>query len=169
MYNIIMTNLGPYMIIRQHITPINVNEHYHHILCFVIFVCLYHSGQFCVIWLSYIMISPEPVLSLARSKLRLYSANHRPGFWGNLPCDWPSTTWAYSKHATGHGPWCFFVLFPDVLATPGVSRFSYPAAFFDELFPYLLALHKYHAWCCVIILTGGILAPKALSSYSYLT
>ena len=33
-------------------------------------------------------------LSLARSKLRLYSANHRPGYWSNLPCDWPSTAWA---------------------------------------------------------------------------
>ena len=29
-------------------------------------------------------------LSLARSKLRLCSANHRPGYWSNLPCDWPS-------------------------------------------------------------------------------
>ena len=30
-------------------------------------------------------------LSLARSNLRLCSANHRPGYWSNLPCDWPST------------------------------------------------------------------------------
>ena len=29
-------------------------------------------------------------LSLAWSKLRLCSANHRPGYWSNLPCDWPS-------------------------------------------------------------------------------
>ena len=36
-------------------------------------------------------------LSLAQSKLRLYSANHRPGYWSNLPCDWPSTAWAYSE------------------------------------------------------------------------
>ena len=36
-------------------------------------------------------------LSLARSKLRLWSANHRPGYWSNLPCDWPSTAWAYSE------------------------------------------------------------------------
>ena len=35
-------------------------------------------------------------LSLAQSKLRLCSANHRPGYWSNLPCDWPSTAWAYS-------------------------------------------------------------------------
>ena len=30
-------------------------------------------------------------LSLAQSKLRLCSANHRPGYWSNLPCDWLST------------------------------------------------------------------------------
>ena len=33
-------------------------------------------------------------LSLARSKLRLCLANHRPGYWSNLPCDWPNTAWA---------------------------------------------------------------------------
>ena len=27
-------------------------------------------------------------LSLAQSKLRLCLANHRPGYWSNLPCDW---------------------------------------------------------------------------------
>ena len=40
-------------------------------------------------------------LSLAQSKLRLCSANHRPGYWSNLPCDWPSTAWAYSEQETG--------------------------------------------------------------------
>ena len=35
-------------------------------------------------------------LFLARSKLRLCSANHRPGYCSNLPCDWPSTARAYS-------------------------------------------------------------------------
>ena len=44
-------------------------------------------------------------LSLARSKLRLCSANHRPGYWSNLPCDWPSTVWAYSEQGTENGPW----------------------------------------------------------------
>ena len=44
-------------------------------------------------------------LSLARSKLRLCSANHRPGYWSNLPCDWPSTAWAYSEQETENGPW----------------------------------------------------------------
>ena len=45
-------------------------------------------------------------LSLARSKLRLCSANHRPGYWSNLPCDWPSTAWAYSEQETENGPRC---------------------------------------------------------------
>ena len=43
-------------------------------------------------------------LSLARSKLRLCSANHRPGYWSNLPCDWPSTAWAHSEQETENGP-----------------------------------------------------------------
>ena len=47
-------------------------------------------------------------LSLAQSKLRLCSANNtnRPGYWSNLPCDWPSTAWAYSEQETENGPWC---------------------------------------------------------------
>ena len=44
-------------------------------------------------------------LSLAQSKLRLCSANHRPGYWSNLPCDWLSTAWAYSEQETENGPW----------------------------------------------------------------
>ena len=40
--------------------------------------------------------------SLAESKLRLCSANHKPGYWSNLPCDWLSTAWTYSeKQKTG--------------------------------------------------------------------
>ena len=54
-------------------------------------------------------------LSLARSNLRLRSANHRPGCWGNLPCDLPSTVWAYSEQETENGPgratpWCLIKL-----------------------------------------------------------
>ena len=33
-------------------------------------------------------------LSLAWSRLRLCSANHTPGYWSNLTCDWRSTAWA---------------------------------------------------------------------------
>ena len=43
-------------------------------------------------------------LSHARSKLRLCSANHRPGYLSNLPCDWPSTAWAYSEQETENRP-----------------------------------------------------------------
>ena len=43
-------------------------------------------------------------LSLPRSKLRLCSANHRPGYWSNLPCDWPSTAWAYSEQEPENRP-----------------------------------------------------------------
>ena len=43
-------------------------------------------------------------LSPAQSKLRLCSANHRPGYWSNLPCDWPSTAWAYSEQETENTP-----------------------------------------------------------------
>ena len=43
-------------------------------------------------------------LSLARSKLRLCSANYRPGYWSNLPCDWQSTAWAYFEQETENGP-----------------------------------------------------------------
>ena len=44
-------------------------------------------------------------LSLAQSKLRLCSANHKPGYWSNLPCDWPSTAWAYSEQETENMSW----------------------------------------------------------------
>ena len=61
-------------------------------------------------------------LSLARSKLRLCSASHRPGYWSNPPCDWPSTAWAYSESrdrkraqvsiGTADVPACIFVRKP---------------------------------------------------------
>ena len=44
-------------------------------------------------------------LSLAWSKLRLCSANHRAGYFSNLACDWLSIVWAYSKQETENGPW----------------------------------------------------------------
>ena len=54
-------------------------------------------------------------LSLARSELRLCSANHRPGYWSNLPCGWPSTAWAYSEQETENQPWSLHHLTPPVL------------------------------------------------------
>ena len=44
-------------------------------------------------------------LPLAQIKLRLCSANHRPGYWSNLPCDWPSTAWVYSWQETENESW----------------------------------------------------------------
>ena len=44
-------------------------------------------------------------LSIAWSKLRLCSANHRAGYFSNLACDWLSTVWAYSEQETENGPW----------------------------------------------------------------
>ena len=43
-------------------------------------------------------------LSLARSKLRLCSANHRAGYFSNLACDRLSIVWAYSKQETENWP-----------------------------------------------------------------
>ena len=43
-------------------------------------------------------------LSLAQSKLRLWSANHRAGYFSNLACDWLSIVWAYSELETENGP-----------------------------------------------------------------
>ena len=51
---------------------------------------------------------PGPVLclllSLAWSKLRLCSANHRAGYFSNLACDWLSIVWAYYKQETENEP-----------------------------------------------------------------
>ena len=75
-------------------------------------------------------------LSPARSKHRLCSANHRSGYWSNLPCDWPSTAWAYSGQETESGPrssisWHSYIVvryinphlfrFSDVMLWAGVS------------------------------------------------
>ena len=35
---------------------------------------------------------------------RRCSANHKAGYWSNLPCDWPSIVWAYSGQETEYGP-----------------------------------------------------------------
>ena len=44
-------------------------------------------------------------LSLARSKLRLCSANNRAGYLSNLACDWLSIVWAYRLQARDRKPW----------------------------------------------------------------
>ena len=50
------------------------------------------------------IITTACFLSLARSKLRLCSANHRAGYFSNLACDWLSIVWAYSELETENGP-----------------------------------------------------------------
>ena len=50
------------------------------------------------------------------SSLRLCSANHRPGYWGNLPCDWPSTVRSYSEQETENGPgWSMWGIFTKMI------------------------------------------------------
>ena len=46
-------------------------------------------------------------LSLARSKVSLCSANHRPGYWSNPPGYWLSTAWAYFKQERENRPRMF--------------------------------------------------------------
>ena len=43
-------------------------------------------------------------VDIKQKKKTLFSANHRPGYWSNLPCDWSSTAWAYSEPETENGP-----------------------------------------------------------------
>ena len=75
---------------------------------------IWHSWHTRVTWKYLGIMGPEWLdkcnktrvrfLSLARSKLRLCLANHRPDYWSNLSCDWPSIAWAYSKQETENGP-----------------------------------------------------------------
>ena len=83
-------------------------------------------------------------LSLARSKFRLCSANHRPGYWSNLPCDWLSIAWAYPEQQTENRPWacyfpyrCYQLTFPRVTSSyvhPNTAiRSSCPSRALDEI------------------------------------
>ena len=56
----------------------------------------------------------------AWSKLRLCSANHRPGYWSNLPCDCPSIACAYSEQETENGPWYMMSSSSDLGWSPGM-------------------------------------------------
>ena len=73
-------------------------------------------------WRVGIWVTWAHFLSLARSKLRPCSANHRPGYWCNLPCDWPSTAWAYSEQETENGPWVWILASPEEDNSPFESR-----------------------------------------------
>ena len=50
-----------------------------------------------------IHMSRARFLSLARRKLRLYSDNHRAGYFGSLAFNWLSIVWAYSEQETENG------------------------------------------------------------------
>ena len=47
-------------------------------------------------------------LSLARSKPRLCSANHKAGYFSNMPSNWLSIDWDYSEQETENGPFPLF-------------------------------------------------------------
>ena len=69
--------------------------------------CSNLASQVCSHWtLDWLHMIWVRFLSLARSKLRLCSANHRAGYFSNLACDWLSIVWAYSEQETENGPWC---------------------------------------------------------------
>ena len=82
---------------------------------------VYHLNllQGCEIWARF--------LSLAQSRLTLYSVNHRPGYWSNLPCDWPSTAWAYSEQETENGPW--YRLYQNGGSSSGSTKISFTVQF----------------------------------------
>ena len=84
-------------------------------------------------------------LSLARSKLRLCSANHRTGYFSNLACDWLSIVWAYSQQETEIGPWsdislCLSINFMECLIAVQIMNFSSS-----------IRLCIYNWWCIKIL------------------
>ena len=81
-----------------------------------------------------VQVSWACFLSLVWSKLRLCSANHRPGYFSNLACDWLSIVWAYSELETENGPRS---LSPDV-QDPGGCFIKVP-----RVFQYILSKFVY--------------------------
>ena len=47
----------------------------------------------------------------------IYSANHRPGYWSNLPGDWLRTAWAYSEQETENRSWLCYTISRHKLTT----------------------------------------------------
>ena len=78
-------------------------------------------------------------LSLARSKLRLCSANHRAGYFSNLACDWMSIGWAYSEHETENFRSYFWqhiiVIYHDILPTVNNPADLFATRFEASLLP----------------------------------
>ena len=50
----------------------------------------------------------QPELIMTKITKQIWSAYQRSDYWSSLPCDWPSTAWAYSEQETetglGHDP-----------------------------------------------------------------
>ena len=82
---------------------------------------------------SRVNISWACFLSLAWSKLRICSANHRPGYWSNLPCDWLSTAWAYSEQDTiqAHAWWCTWNICSTIINMLLIKAKSAPNRLFN--------------------------------------
>ena len=64
---------------------------------FAHFAVVAKDGRFQPILRRYLKLTWARFLCVARSKLRLCSANHRSGYFSNLAFDWLSIVWAYSK------------------------------------------------------------------------
>ena len=84
-------------------------------------------------------------LSLVRSKLRLCSANHRPGYWSNLPCDWPSTAWAYYEQETETGQNFAIIVSVDVARLNSKHNANYKTRHFTNITSVSWRLkHRHH-------------------------
>ena len=89
---------------------------------------------------------------LTRSKLSLCSANHRPGYWSNLACDWPSTVWAYYEQETENGPWLLqtFVFHEEMCQ---ISR-TFPSIHNWILFPLSISKPSVHGNIFIVLVTA---------------
>ena len=120
-------------------------------------VSLSHARCYWLIWACF--------LSLARSKLRLCSANHRPGYFSNLPCDWLSTARAYSKLETENRPRPF--LDQDKFCLASLNQESYEM----EIHVYLSwkdsACKGLIYWEIIMHIIAFMLWYKGLKSHSY--
>ena len=117
-------------------------------------------------------------LSLAWSKLRLCSANHRAGYFSNLACDWLSIVWAYSEQETENGPrrthdnimtWRYFPHY-----WPLVSWHHHANRSFCSLNTSPLVLHicQWIGWSLVMVMACHLFIakplPEAMLSYHQL-
>ena len=85
-------------------------------------------------------------LSLVRSKLRLWSANHRACYFSNLACDWLSIVWAYSEKGTENRP----------ISNPGTY-------FIDNFFTH--KLNPFERWNLLLIIFFPSVCYKCSTSH----